>query len=73
MKVLIATVIALSSGVTSYRNNNYRDRWICTATVTDDSGLFYLGIGHSYAEAYSKAQEACSRSRHTCITTCEVD
>jgi hypothetical protein len=45
--------------------------WTCRATATDGSGIFFLGIGRTQAEAYTKALETCNRQRRSCIITCD--
>lgn len=44
--------------------------WICRAEATDNSGLFFLGIGRTYGEAYARANETCNRARRMCQINC---
>ena len=45
--------------------------WVCRADANNDSGLFFLGMGRSQAEAYTRALESCSRARQQCTITCD--
>lgn len=45
--------------------------WTCRAEARDDSGLFFLGMGRTQADAYVRALEACNRQNRSCIITCE--
>ncbi len=44
--------------------------WICRAEAMDNSGLFFLGMGRSYGEAYARANETCNRARRVCRINC---
>jgi hypothetical protein len=50
--------------------DSLRQRWVCRADAIDGSGLFFLGVGRTYGEAYGQAQNTCIRSRHTCTISC---
>jgi hypothetical protein len=47
--------------------------WTCRADARDDSGLFFLGMGPTRAEAYIQAFESCNRQNRSCIITCSQD
>ena len=51
--------------------NHLRQRWVCRADATDGSGVFFLGFGRTYGDAYAQAQTICQRARHTCVIECE--
>jgi hypothetical protein len=44
--------------------------WTCRAEATDNSGLFFLGMGRTYGEAYARANETCNRARRICRIDC---
>lgn len=46
--------------------------YVCTAYVTDDSGLFFMGMGRNMADAYAKAMNSCIRQKRTCTVSCEA-
>ncbi len=46
--------------------------YVCTATATDDSGLFFMGMSHNMADAYIKAMNACTRQKRICTVSCEA-
>jgi hypothetical protein len=44
--------------------------WTCRADARDGSGLFFLGMGPTRADAYVRALEACSRQNRVCTINC---
>jgi hypothetical protein len=48
-----------------------REFWTCRADARDDSGLFFLGMGRTRADAYVQALEACNRQNRSCIINCQ--
>lgn len=51
--------------------DSMRQRWICRADAVDGSGIFFLGIGRNYGEAYAMAQNTCARARRVCVVSCD--
>ena len=81
LKALIpATMLALSYGAFAQENEDFESQdevfeddlrfWTCRADARDDSGLFFLGIGPTQADAYVRALEACSRQNRVCTINC---
>jgi hypothetical protein len=78
----IVTMIALASNALADEGrrssgsrglDGFNSQWVCRADARDGSGMFYLGMGWSRAEAYTNALESCNRQGRSCIIVCSQD
>lgn len=54
-------------GFGSHNNTFY----VCRAESTTHEGIFFLGMGRHYGDAYARAFEACQRQNMTCRISCQ--
>lgn len=78
-KLIMACLVLASTGALAQRGGGgggggrglRQSTWICRATAMDNSGLFFLGMGRNYAEAYVRANENCNRAGRFCRINCQ--
>ncbi|MFW7378476.1 MAG: hypothetical protein ACOH5I_06710 [Oligoflexus sp.] len=52
---------------------DWNEYWTCRADATDGTGVFFLGMGRTRADAYVRALETCSRMNKHCRITCHPE
>ena len=52
------------------RNDSGFRNYTCRAESVTNEGIFFLGMGRNYGDAYARALQNCTMARQVCTITC---